>query len=405
MSSSDQDTNMGTNHRGGSPGFVRLAKNDSSGVTLVYPEYTGNNFYQSLGNLHTTPMAGLAFPDLDTGDILYITGRSKILFGKDAAAVITRSNVAVKIDVLAARFVQKGLAFRSKAEEPSPYNPPVRYLTSERQARLAPTKDSNQRAFAKLIQKDVLTSTVVRLRFSITNPAGPIRWKPGQYVALALEEELSKGYLHLDEENPQSLNDDYVRTFTVSSIQGDLPEDQFEITLRNVGHATKFLYQYNLRAGLELPLLGFGGEFVIKQAQDESVSFVAGGIGITPVLGQISDLNLDHLVLHWTVNIMDIGLVHDTFKRIPKLAGSTHVYISGNSREVSGKDAAALEKVQGSGAKIELRRLSSGDLRDDGNDKRNGGSSRWYICAGKGLRQELLKWLEGKEVVYEDFGY
>ena len=47
---------MGTNHRGGSPGFVRVASNKPGpgGCTLVYPEFSGNRLYQTLGNLYTT---------------------------------------------------------------------------------------------------------------------------------------------------------------------------------------------------------------------------------------------------------------------------------------------------------------------------------------------------------------
>ena len=54
-------------------------------------------------------------------------------------------------------------------------------------------------------------------------------------MALAFEDELSAGYSHMRDDDPRSLNDDYVRTFTVSSAMGrGLPHDEFEITFRNV---------------------------------------------------------------------------------------------------------------------------------------------------------------------------
>lgn len=39
---SHHEHTLGTNHRGGPPGFVRVAKNDAGGTVLVYPELSGN---------------------------------------------------------------------------------------------------------------------------------------------------------------------------------------------------------------------------------------------------------------------------------------------------------------------------------------------------------------------------
>ena len=199
---------MGTNHRGGSPGFVRVAKNDASGTVLVYPEYSGNRLYQTLGNLYTSPRAGLVFPDFDSGDALYLTTSTEVILGKDASAVLPRSNLVVKLHVSAARFVKNSLSFRANNLERSPYNPPVRYLPAEKA--LPDAQTSNSKAiYAKLLARDRLTPTIARFRFSISDPETSGRWTPGQYVALAFEDELSVGYSHMRDDDPQSLNDDY----------------------------------------------------------------------------------------------------------------------------------------------------------------------------------------------------
>ena len=44
VTSSNHETNLGTNHRGGNPGFVRVAANNASKTTLVYPELSGNRY-------------------------------------------------------------------------------------------------------------------------------------------------------------------------------------------------------------------------------------------------------------------------------------------------------------------------------------------------------------------------
>ena len=248
---------MDTNIRGGSAGFVRVLTNDASGTVLVYPEFSGNRFYQTLGNLKTNPLAGLVFPNFDNGDVLYVTCNTEIVVGKAAAALLSRSNLAVKATVRKAYFVRQGLNFRGQPGEPSPYNPPVRYLTCEhKQADVQ--VGSDKIAYAKMVRKDLLTPSIAKIRFSISGPETAGKWNPGQYVALAFEDELSAGYSHMRDDDPKSLNDDYVRTFTVSSTAGQgLRYDEFEITMRNVGVVTNFLFRQNVRAGLELPLKGF----------------------------------------------------------------------------------------------------------------------------------------------------
>ncbi|MBV9566709.1 MAG: pyridoxamine 5'-phosphate oxidase family protein [Hyphomicrobiales bacterium] len=61
-------------HRGGPPGFLRLA----AGGSITVPDYPGNLFFNTLGNLMLNPRAGLLFADFDRGDLLQITGVTEI---------------------------------------------------------------------------------------------------------------------------------------------------------------------------------------------------------------------------------------------------------------------------------------------------------------------------------------
>ena len=62
-------------HRGGKPGFVRL---DDDGV-LTVPDFAGNMFFNTLGNLLLNPRAGLVFIDFETGDLLQLSGSAELL--------------------------------------------------------------------------------------------------------------------------------------------------------------------------------------------------------------------------------------------------------------------------------------------------------------------------------------
>ena len=434
ISSSLSGSNLGTNHRGGPPGFVRVARNDESadgvhaaGTTLVYPEYSGNRLYQTLGNLIITPRAGLVFPDFDTGDALFVTGEAEIVTGSDAAALLPRSNLVVKIHVHAARFVENVLAFRAQAGERSPYNPVVRYLPTERPATsLDAGKDD--RLSAELISRTLLTPTIARFRFSLSDAAAA-HWHAGQYVAFDFADELSGGYSHMREDDPRSLNDDYVRTFTVSSpdpqvkgpsghdtdmAKADIPNrGEFDITIRNVGKVTNFLFRQNIRAALDVPLKGFGGTFHISEESDGPgkpkpgpadliIPFVAGGIGITPLLAHLLELDLSKLRLYWAIGIRDVGLVLDTMKRFPSLPESTKLFVSGaQSRDEDRAEGEEVKEIQGLGMKqVTMRRLQSSDLEDFPDV-----SQTWYVCAGPALRTGILKWLGSRKVIYEDFDY
>lgn len=400
ITSAHHRSSMSTNYRGGSPGFVRILANDLSGTTLVYPEFSGNRFYQTLGNLRTTPLAGIVFPDLDNGDVLYVTCITEIVVGKAAAALIARSNLAVKAKIVKAHFVRHSLPFRGRHGEPSPYNPPIRYLTSEGMQADAQAND-DRTVYAKVLRKDILTPSIARFRFSISDPKAAGRWKPGQCVALAFEDELSAGYSHMRDDDPKSLNDDYVRTFTVSSaLSQGLPHDEFEITMRNVGVVTDFLFKQNVRAALEIPLKGFGGGFDISQSVSGILPFVAGGIGITPLLPYLPQLDIARLRLYWTVNIRDYGLVNDTFKNNRSLASSTTLFLSGIGDSTNAENTSILAELERSQATVVTRRMIASDIESVQNL-----SSKWYVCTGNELRRSLLLWLSGKEVTFEEFDY
>ncbi|KAI9730729.1 MAG: hypothetical protein M1834_005698 [Cirrosporium novae-zelandiae] len=399
ISSSNHDCDMDTNHRGGPPGFVRVLSNDLDGTAIVYPEYSGNRLYQTLGNLQTTPKAGLTFPDFDTGDVLYVSGDTEVLVGRDADRLLPHANLAVKISIKRARFVEKGLAFRGTPGEPSPYNPRVRYLVNEPQANISDLSSASSTS-VRLTKREIITPTIARFTFENIDPAiVSSGWKAGQYVALGFENELGHGYSHMRDYDPRSLNDDYLRTFTVSSQPPDEGKkfERFEITIRKVGVVTDYLFNLQIRNELEVQLRGFGGEFIFRQDAGKGIGFIAGGIGITPILAQSSSLDRSSLRIFWTVSINDIKIVLDTFERHPGLKQCTHVFITG-TREASKKDREEVNRIR-SMTQVFERRLSKSDL-DVAEEV-----GAWYLCAGPAFRKSVLEWLKGKNVQFEDFGY
>ena len=68
-------------HRGGLPGFIHV-END----VIVVPDFRGNRYFNTLGNLLGEPRAALLFIDFATGDLLQIQGVTEIDWS-DAASM------------------------------------------------------------------------------------------------------------------------------------------------------------------------------------------------------------------------------------------------------------------------------------------------------------------------------
>ena len=63
-------------HRGGRPGFVRI----DDARTLTSPEFRGNFFFNTVGNLLEHPRAGLLFVDFERGDLLHLAVEAEIIW-------------------------------------------------------------------------------------------------------------------------------------------------------------------------------------------------------------------------------------------------------------------------------------------------------------------------------------
>jgi predicted pyridoxine 5'-phosphate oxidase superfamily flavin-nucleotide-binding protein len=70
----DGERAVDVSHRGGNRGFVRI-----EGNVLTIPDFAGNLFFNTLGNLQLNPIAGLLFIDFESGDVLQIAGRTALI--------------------------------------------------------------------------------------------------------------------------------------------------------------------------------------------------------------------------------------------------------------------------------------------------------------------------------------
>lgn len=436
LSSRHGDESMDTNNRGGAPGFVRVFSNsDEEGVTLVYPEYSGNRLLQTLGNLKADPAVGITFPDFETGDILYLTGLAEILVGDDASTVLPHSNLAVRIRVDAARYVRDGLFFRGTPLDPSPYNPPPRRLAREKgssETTATGITPSSRRpmgiARATVVSRRAITPTVSRYTLRLSPEPSDARWPnsvpeqpswaAGQHITLDFSGELDQGWSHMRDHDPASLNDDYIRSFTITSPpptrSAPLPDDDdensmawshdAEITVREHGPVTRHLARWQPGRDLNATVLGFGGETDALHLDDagrrDDIVVIAAGVGITPLLAQASPaLKSEHrIAVLWTLKADDLLFAVDTLGQNDGLAAITTVFATG---EIDASHRAALEQLERAGARVFERRMHAADVLSQGRK----GVRRFDVCVGAGLRNTLLEWLDDEKVTVRSFDF
>ena len=75
----ESDGGFDISHRGGPAGFVQII--DES--TLVFPDFVGNNFFNTFGNIALDPQVGLLFVDFENGHHIYLTGTAEVLWQQD----------------------------------------------------------------------------------------------------------------------------------------------------------------------------------------------------------------------------------------------------------------------------------------------------------------------------------
>jgi hypothetical protein len=109
-------------HRGGLPGFVRVL----GPRRLTWPDYFGNSFYMTLGNMQLDPRCGLVFLDWENGHTLHLTGTGRINWTSEVAEAVPGALRMVEFDVDRWIQVDNASPFRWQLHGFSRFNPPPR---------------------------------------------------------------------------------------------------------------------------------------------------------------------------------------------------------------------------------------------------------------------------------------
>lgn len=232
---------MDASHRGGDRGFVRV----ESDTRLVFPDYAGNNHFNTIGNLILDPRAGLLFVDFVTGSLLQLTGRASIEWDPEVVAQVPGARRLVVFDVEELVELPRALPLRWDADADS-----VRSL----------------RLVAKRPESDDVTSFVLEARDS-----GPLPgFEAGQYLPIELDVPGA----------PASVR----RTYSLSCAPG---AEQYRISVKREPQGVASIHLHDrVETGAIIAARRPAGEFLISCAKCP-IALVSAGIGVTPLLSML----------------------------------------------------------------------------------------------------------------------
>lgn len=409
-------SHLGINIRGGKPGFLRITQEGERQVAYL-PDYSGNRFMSSLGNIYSDRVAGLTIPLMRKGkpiDVVYLTGDATVLLGTESSKIFPGVSTCVRVEITGFMHVQDAVPllpgdgvedFEQKGEDGigwSPYNPPVRRLRDELTSSSDPTTESSSN-FAALTNIDRHSEDLATFTFVLDHP---VTYRAGQHIILdcsSLLDAEMKQYKHMSDKlgGEKELNDSGVRTWTMSSAPkaGGEKEGEIKVTMRRVeaGAITPKLFDAAAAEGIKLGVLGIGGDFVLSKEVNRML-WVASGVGITPFLSFLSSLTIVSVLTDITMILavrraeakIMLELIQSAISSGPTSPkGSLKIHVVSPGLE-------DLESKYTGTVKVHDTRLNPAlllELAQEG--PREGEKVEAWVCGPPLLETEVLKTLEG----------
>ncbi|HZZ11448.1 MAG TPA: pyridoxamine 5'-phosphate oxidase family protein [Paraburkholderia sp.] len=265
----DGTRGVDVSHRGGKRGFVRVG---DDGV-LTIPDFSGNLFFNTLGNILLNRQAGLTFVDFATGDVLQLSGEAEV--DLDSAEIATFKGAERLWRFKPSEIIHRAAALPLRWKMPDDPESPFSLLTgdwTESAARhSAAALASTWRPFrvARVVEE---SSTIRSLHLEPADGAGMLVHRAGQFLPIRL--------------TPEGASAPVLRTYTLSVAPSD---NYYRISVKREGVASRHLHEV-IREGDLIETRAPSGDFTIDPFEIRPVVLLAAGIGITPMLAMLRDV-------------------------------------------------------------------------------------------------------------------
>ncbi|NKJ42271.1 pyridoxamine 5'-phosphate oxidase family protein [Novosphingobium sp. SG720] len=246
-------------HRGGKPGFVRV---DAQGV-LTVPDFSGNLFFATLGNIMLNGRAGLVFIDFESGDLLQMSGTAQVLLdspeiatfaGAERLWTFTPDRIVRRPGALALRW-----AFREQGWSPT--------TLATGQWRRA--SDWHKMRVVQVVQE---SASIRSFHLRPVSPAPAWQHRAGQHLPIRI--------------NLPGADRPLVRTYTLSSAPSD---PLYRISVKREGAVSSWLHDH-LHEGDTIEARAPAGGFVVDADAPRLAVLIGAGIGITPMVSMLREL-------------------------------------------------------------------------------------------------------------------
>ena len=261
-----QRRQVDVSHRGGKAGFVRIATDD----TLTIPDFDGNLFFNTLGNIVVNGKAGLLFVDFASGDMLQMSGDAEVVF--DSPEIAAFQGAERLWTFKARRIVRRsaGLALRWAFQDGGWSDNSL--MTGDWQQageRLRAAEFANRWRSLK-VARIVEESTAIRSFYlEPDDGAGLLPHLPGQHLPIRV--------------TLPGADKPLIRTYTLSHAPSD---GGYRISVKRESLVSRYLHE-QLREGDVLETRAPAGDFTLDMATSRPVVLLAGGVGITPMLAML----------------------------------------------------------------------------------------------------------------------
>ncbi len=257
-------------HRGGKPGFVKVEDER----TFVFPDFSGNNHFNTVGNLVLNPRAGFLFIDFSAGDLLYLTGDTEIVWdGPEVQAFIGaerlirfRAEEVIRIeDILPLSF---GFGeFSPMLDHTGSWTQATETIAAERERNTYLCYE----VFDVQRESDQISSFYLRRKDRKTLPLH----EPGQFLPIRLK--------------IPGQDSAVTRTYTVSEAPTG---DHYRLSIKREGGdalVSNFFHR-DVKPGFELEAMAPRGKFVLDPSSDRPVVLISGGVGTTPMIAMANHI-------------------------------------------------------------------------------------------------------------------
>ncbi|SHM22379.1 hypothetical protein SAMN05192549_10129 [Duganella sacchari] len=256
-------------HRGGRPGFVRV----DDEYTLTAPEFVGNFFFNTMGNLLAHPRAGLLFIDFKRGDMLHLAVEGEIIWDGPQLQAFAGAERLLRFHVREVVRNVGALPFRWTDPQPAMQLARTGNWSEADRTQAAASLTTSWRPFnvVDVVQE---SSDVRSFYFEPADGLGVAAHVPGQFVSLRVPDWAGDGAAS------------QIRSYTIS----DAPDGRrYRISVKRQGVVSSWLHAH-LEPGAQIELMGPGGDFTFEEGTQRPVVMLSAGIGITPMIAMLNGL-------------------------------------------------------------------------------------------------------------------